>query len=142
MRMAHVGSGALCACANGRGWLTACLIVLPLVVLSPPAQAMQYGFECITGNLTGDCTIGESQLVMDVTDATDPNGAMVLFTFSNLGPESSTIRGIYFDDGTLLGISSIINDPNDVVFENDPNAGPADLPPTCRVGEGPVRPSW
>jgi hypothetical protein len=49
----------------------------------------------------------------------------VLFTFNNEGPLASSICDVYFDDGTLLGIASIINGAG-VAFSNP--ATPADLP--------------
>jgi hypothetical protein len=91
-----------------------------------PASAVSLGFGCITGNLAGDCAIGESQLRVDVTD---PGPGGVTFTFHNAGPLASSITDIYFDDadaGALLKISVIIDSPPLVDFEKD--ATPKDLP--------------
>jgi hypothetical protein len=74
-----------------------------LLLGSNPAAAAVLGFGCITNNLPGDCLIAEAQLTVDVTD---PGGGQVLFTFSNSGPDDSSITDVYFDDGSLLDIAS------------------------------------
>ena len=87
-----------------------------------PAAAATLGFGCITNNSPIDCTIAEAQLFVDVTDA---GGGQVLFTFSNLGPASSSITDVYFDDGSLLAIALVSNSPG-VDFSQ--LASPANLP--------------
>jgi hypothetical protein len=77
-----------------------------LLLGSNPAAAAALGFGCISDNSTTDCTIGETQLSVNVTDA---GGGQVLFTFSNSGPDDSSITDVYFDDGSLLSIASVIN---------------------------------
>jgi len=72
------------------------------------ADAVGFGFSCITNNSATDCGIAEAQMAVDVTDE---GSGQVRFTFTNSGPDASVIEGIYFDDGTLLGIASIINGP-------------------------------
>jgi len=59
-------------------------------------------------------------------DVTDPWCKQCLVYLRNVGPIASFIDGVYFMDGTLLGISSIINGTG-VAFSNPAN--PADLPP-------------
>jgi hypothetical protein len=76
------------------------------LAFAQPAGAVLIGFDAITANNVADVAVGESQLFVDVTDA---GGFQVLFTFSNTGPAASSITDVYFDDGTLLGIASIIN---------------------------------
>jgi hypothetical protein len=102
--------------------------VLPAVTLLAaavvtPVQAVTLGFDCITGNVAGDCVIGEAQLSVDVTDA---GLDQVLFTFHNSGPNDSSIADVYFDDGTLLGIASIDNSDTGVDFAT--GASPPNLP--------------
>jgi hypothetical protein len=63
------------------------------------------GFDCITNNLAGDCAIGEAQLTVDVSAG--PSANQVTFTFQNVGAAASSITNVYFDDGTLLGISAL-----------------------------------
>ncbi len=97
-------------------------IVGALTLGSLPASAMMIGFDCITHSITGDCTIGENQLTMEVTDQ---GGGIARFHFRNSGPEISSIAEVYFDDGSLLGLSSVIDGPG-VDFE--PDASPPNLP--------------
>jgi hypothetical protein len=68
------------------------------------SQALTYGFTNISGNDVNNTTSGEAQLSVDVTDA---GTGQVLFTFNNAGPDAMSITDVYFDDGHLLGISSI-----------------------------------
>ena len=69
-----------------------------------------------------DGAIGEAQLFVELTDF----GTLVEFSFSNIGPEASSITDVYFDDGTLLGIASFSNELGIVEFS--PLASPPDLP--------------
>jgi hypothetical protein len=69
-----------------------------------------------------DGAIGEAQLFVELTDM----GSQVEFTFTNIGPEASSITDVYFDDGTLLGIASITNTLGLVEFSQ--HASPPDLP--------------
>ncbi len=97
-----------------------------LLFAADPARAAVLGFGCISGNLAGDCAIGEAQLSVDVTDA---GGGQVLFTFSNSGPSASSITDVYFDDGSLLALAVVINDlvaPGIVNFSQ--GASPGNLP--------------
>jgi hypothetical protein len=97
-------------------------LTLLLIAVALPASAASVGFGCITGNLASDCAIGEAQLHLAITDE---GSGQVRFTFSNSGPLPSVISEIYFDDGALLGIASII-DGTGVAFQQD--AHPPDLP--------------
>jgi len=100
------------------------LTVLMFVLAAAPAgAATTFGFYNITANNSGDAAIGEEQLFVDVTD----NGSsQVLFTFTNTGPENSSICDVYFDDGSLLGIASIDNSSTGVLFTQ--LAKPVNLP--------------
>jgi hypothetical protein len=95
-----------------------------------PARAATLGFDCITNNSLGDCAIGEAQLSMNVTSE---SASQVRFTFSNSGPAASVISEVYFDDGSLLGIASIVNGTG-VVFQQDAN------PPNLPGGQNAVPP--
>ena len=99
------------------------LVLVFVVILSTEARADLYGFKNITNNLAGDAAIGEAQLFVDVTD---PGGGQVLFTFSNIGPEASSITDIYFDDGPLLGPPTVIDSPPGTSFSLF--ASPPNLP--------------
>jgi hypothetical protein len=83
------------------------------------ANATTYGFTQITAN--GNALVA-SQLSVDVTGL----GGTASFTFHNVGSIASSITDIYFDDGTLLGISTITDSGADVAY-NHP-AVPSDLP--------------
>jgi len=100
------------------------VVTLVLGVFSVPTQAnVTYPFYCITNNSLIDAAIGEAQMFVDV----DPYGVnQVLFTFRNEGPEASSITDVYFDDGALFGIASIINTTGDVEFSL--GASPHELP--------------
>ncbi len=90
-----------------------------------PAWAVLYGFQNITGNNSTNAAIGESQLFVDVT----ASGSAALFTFSNTGPLASSITDVYFDDGALLRIASLINNTSGgVQVKFSTGASPRDLP--------------
>lgn len=80
--------------------------LLASVLPAASGFALPVGFGCITGNLAGDCAIGEAQLSVELSDL---GGGQVLFTFSNGGPAATSITDVYFDDGTLLGIAGLID---------------------------------
>lgn len=116
-----------------------CRSLLPAVALllaAGPAGGVTLGFDCLTNNLAGDCAIGESQLSVALSDQ---GGGVVRFHFTNSGPEASSISEVYFDDGSLLILSDVIDGPG-VDFE--PDANPPDLPggematPPFEVTEG------
>jgi len=87
------------------------------------AGAMTYGFENIT--LNGQPNVAD-QLTVSVTDA---GNGQVSFQFFNDGPYDATITEIYFDDGTLLGIASIVNGSGVSFDTGDQNGvNPGDLP--------------
>ena len=69
--------------------LAAGALLAPL--MPSDAQAIQVGFDCISFNSATDCSIGEAQLVVEVTDL---GGNQVLFDFSNLGPAASSITHV------------------------------------------------
>lgn len=88
------------------------------------AVPITLGFQGITNNNVGssDTQWGEQQLFVDVSNG----GPSVEFKFYNEGPAQLVISEIYFDDGTLLGISSIDDSEAGVNFMLD--ASPPDLP--------------
>lgn len=127
----------LCArLVSARRFVSVQLVFAVVLLLAGPAGAVTIGFECLTGNLAGDCAIGESQLTVELSDQ---GGGVVRFHFRNSGPAASAISEVYFDDGSLLALSNVIDGPG-VDFE--PNANPPDLPggedavPPFEVTEG------
>jgi hypothetical protein len=101
----------------------AALLVSAGLIFGGSASAVTMGFDCISNNLAGDCQIGEDQLEVELTAG--PGADQVSFTFTNSGPEDSSITAVYFDDGTLSGIASIV-DGSGVDFEE--GADPSNLP--------------
>ena len=100
--------------------------------IAAPAYAILYGFDNITNNNPADAAIGEAQLSVDVTDQ---GSGLVLFTFSNTGPEASSITDVYFNDASLFDFASLIDaDDNPNGYLSDPGvdfspyASPGDLP--------------
>jgi hypothetical protein len=103
-------------------WTTG--VAMVLAVFAAPASAGPiYTFSCITNNGPGDCAIGEAQLSMEVIDE---GGGLVGFKLTNAVGAASSITDIYFDngnDGTLLGIASIVDSGGGVAFSSPANPG-------------------
>lgn len=102
------------------------LAICVLLLSAPLAQAasQSFGFYQITSNDGNNVGLIEPQLFVDISD--DSLVGQILFTIRNAGPYESSIAGIYFDDGTLFGIASIFDSPDDVDFGTDPS--PSNLP--------------
>jgi hypothetical protein len=104
------------------------VIVLTFALFCVTAKAgPTYSFTHIVESGDGatelaDGAIGEAQLFVELTDL----GSQVEFSFTNIGPEASSITDVYFDDGTLLGIASITNTFGLVEFSQ--LASPSNLP--------------
>jgi len=98
------------------------LIAIVCGFIAAPTMADLYGFRSITNNNAANAATGEVQLSVDVT-ATGIN--QVSFEFMNAGPLPSSITDVYFDNGALLNMASIINGPG-VDFEQ--YASPGNLP--------------
>lgn len=86
------------------------------------ANAEIYGFTNITNNSTASAATA-GQFLVEVTAAADND---VLFTFTNTGPEASSITDIYFDDGVLLNVVSIDGTALGVSYSE--GASPGNLP--------------
>jgi len=113
-------------------WRKMLLVLVGIVCLLMTGQVQatlinygSYGFENITHNDTGNATIGENQLLVDIL-AESILANQVVFKFDNIGSEDSSITDVYFDDGTLLGTASIDNSNPGVSFSQ--NASPGNLP--------------
>jgi hypothetical protein len=102
--------------------LAALIPALSLFCIAAQA-APTYSFTNITNNDVGNAAIGEAQLFVELFD---PGAGQINFTFTNIGPAASSITDVYYDDGVLLGIASIINTPGSVEFSQ--LASPPDLP--------------
>lgn len=99
------------------------LVAAAGAVLSMPASALMLDFECISDNNATNCTAGEAQLRVEALDNGDGRAR---FVFTNVGTAASSITDVYFDDGTLLGISQVLNGGPGVDFSQ--NASPGNLP--------------
>ena len=84
------------------------LIIAVLAVSS--AHAVIYDFEVFTTN--GMYSDNLDGMYVEVTNGV----GSVDFTFYNGAAVQSTISGIFFDDGSLLGIDSITNSPSYTTF--------------------------
>jgi hypothetical protein len=86
-----------------------------------------YGFYNITNNSTTNALIGQTQLSMDVSDY---GVGLVSFKFINEGLEDCVISEIYFQDGSILGFSSINESLSEVDFKEEEigNINPKNLP--------------
>lgn len=70
------------------------------------AATLSFGL-CVSSNSATDCAIGSAQLSVSV--AAGPAAGQVAFTFANSGPNAASITDLYFTDGSLLAIASIVN---------------------------------
>jgi hypothetical protein len=95
------------------------LAVMMVMGFAAYAGAVPFSFYNITNN--GNPDVG-AQLYVDVT-ASD---GQVLFWFHNVGDIASSITDIYFDDGTLLALSTITDSGDGVAFAAP--AVPGNLP--------------
>jgi len=102
---------------------SALVVLLPVAI----ARAVIYPFDVFTAN--GDYNDSPAiDVYMDVT-----NGAgQVDFTFYNISSIQSSLARIYFDNGSLLGISYLENGPGTVFSEVYP--GPGNLPGGEMIG--------
>jgi hypothetical protein len=89
-----------------------------------PARAASYTFACLSNTYAQNCADGETSLFMDVTDA---GGGLVDFTFYNYSGLGSAITEVYFDDGSLLDIATLIDSGSGVNFTSA-GATPPNLP--------------
>jgi hypothetical protein len=121
---------------RSRGLVCAVVGFAAIALCASPAGAVTLGFDCLTNNSAADCLIGETQFQVTLTDQ---GGGIVRFHFKNLGPNASVLSEIYFDDGSLLTLTSVVDGPG-VDFEQD--ASPPNLPggqnaiPPFQVTEG------
>jgi hypothetical protein len=108
------------------------LFFLMFALSASYANAAFFIFNQITEN--GSSSV-ESQLFVDVTAK---GTEQVQFSFRNVGPVESSITDVYFDDGSLLGISSLIDKDDGVGGHSGVDfsrgANPPDLPGGDQIG--------
>ncbi len=102
--------------------LTMAMAALAATLMVPAAASagVIFGFNRITNN--GGAVGVDSQLTVEVIDE---GPGQVRFTFANSGPLASSIADVYFDDGTLLGFSQIVNGSG---VQFSAGASPGNLP--------------
>jgi hypothetical protein len=89
------------------------LVLLATTLTAGPAQAFRLSVSNISNNNLVNKATGESQLFIDVTDSLGgENGSAtsVLFKFSNVGTQASSITQIYIDNSTSLKTMGAITD--------------------------------
>ena len=87
------------------------------------AQVVTFPFEIFTDN-SPYADDPNWNLYVDLWDSEGVE--VVNFTFYNDSALQSSIARIYFDDGSLIGVSEVINSPTYTEFETTPS--PGDLP--------------
>jgi len=90
---------------------------------SPAAADTIYSFKNITHKNAANAAAGEAQLSVVVSDA---GSNKVSFKFQNSGPVAMSITDVYFDDGTLLGATTLADSGSGVDFAF--GATPNDMP--------------
>ena len=103
-------------------------VAVTLLLISGTSQAVyQFGFDIFTSNgpYHDDPRLDFSVVVSNGIGHAD-------FTFYNTSSINSSLARIYFDDGSLLGISSVINSPGTSFSEKFP--GPGNLPSGETIG--------
>jgi hypothetical protein len=86
--------------------LAAVMFVVAGFSATPAAGATILAFDCLTNNNATNCATGEAQFTVELID---PGSAGIVdFKFLNIGSNASSITDVYFDDGTLLGISDVV----------------------------------
>lgn len=108
-------------------WMPALVLGAGLVVCVPTSShAAAFTFSCLTGNSAANCDTLETQVLLEVTAAADPN--LVDFRFTNIGSEASSIADVYFSDlsPALLGLPSYFTSSSGVSFSA--GCSPGNLP--------------
>lgn len=108
----------------GGGFVATAGVIVLVVFLLVPAGTLQatpvyrYPFQVFTAD-SGDFNNPKINMYMEVSNGFEK----VDFTFYNISSIPSSLARIYFDDGLLLGITSIINSPGTSFSEVFPGAG-------------------
>jgi hypothetical protein len=111
-----MGSNNVLVCAAGAS-------VLAMCVFAGAAQAsVIYNFTDITHNDPAAAAAGEAQLFVTIAQA---GASTVSFTFHNEGSAPMSITDIYFQDGPILGLATIIDGPG---TDFSPGVQPHNLP--------------
>ena len=95
-----------------KAWIAG--VALGLGVCAAPvasAETISLGFDIIPSTASAVAQQAEGQFTVQVSNDNVGPG-QVLFTFLNTGSIASSITDIYFQDGTLLGMANIVNQPD------------------------------
>jgi hypothetical protein len=121
---------------NGRErYLAALLVIALLGIQAGIAQAQEriYGFYPISNNNPPNADAVAPQLLVRVFDGEDD----AKFEFTNVGPYNCSITEIYYDNGVLFGLETIIDKDNGghplVNFKSE-KVSPSNLPGGADVG--------
>lgn len=104
-----------------------------VMVFAASASGVTLRFGGVSDNDADDTSTGEEQLTIDLFSPTvgpvrgSEGSVFVGFLIKNPGPGQSTITSVYFDDGTILGLAQIIDDPENGVDFDQP-VTPPNLP--------------
>ena len=108
---------------------TRLVLLIAAMLFGSLAHATTVSFYCISNTSATNCTAGATQLSVDVLDI---GPGQVQFNFYNSGPANSSIADVYFDDGSLLGIASLIDFDDgfggDMGVDFSQGASPGNLP--------------
>ena len=104
-----------------------------VLVFAASASAVTLRFGGVSDNDADNTATGEEQLTIDLFSPTvgpvrgGEETVFIGFLIKNTGPGQSTINDIYFDDGTILGLAQILDDPENGVDFDQP-VTPPNLP--------------
>jgi hypothetical protein len=84
-----------------------CVVGALLASSALQVGALTVNFQCITPTSAANCAVGEGQFTVDVLAGSVANKAD--FTFRNSGSQKSAIEAIYFDAGSIVGITGLID---------------------------------
>lgn len=90
------------ATGTGKRFLSAAALAA-CALAAGVAQASVIGFQCITNTSAANCATGASQLGVSVTG---PSAGKVLFTFTNIGAQASSIADLYWEGGPLASMAN------------------------------------
>jgi len=99
-------------------WIAAAALVVAAFTPGVASASQVYGFNAVSGNSSNVNTQTYAQYTVEVFSSSESNQAgfqygsafdsnQALFVFKNAATAASSIKNVYFQDGILLGISSI-----------------------------------
>lgn len=100
-----------------KAWIAGAALAVGVAAAAPVASAetITLTFDVIPETASAVARQAENQFIVEISNEMAGQALasnQVLFTFLNVGTIASSICDIYFQDGTLLGVAQIINQPN------------------------------